>query len=380
MRTVLTLRWGALIAGLSGVRPDTLGLQLASQPVRLYVAPHPEPPDCLEARALEAAASCRAASHHQERLLVSCPQEQRRQFKERTRSTSDEKLVKQGLALLDLLAVRVKFAELGSRNRISYLEAPTPLAPNHDFEPGDLVLIRTTDTKKDEGHQWEGTVVSINSQGLRVELYRKQCNKDSDDSDGDDEDAGFAILGTGLRVRVDKAFSQVAYDRQKQALALLPLAISKYSNKTSKQDKTVARNANDKAHDSMGCPFSTQHQEAVTQGSHTGLSWLRPGARGTSCWWSMQEVASGYTRGTHLRDMLASEDNADIRQWAFKPSSLAFNADEVAAHVRGCNATQHAAITTALSHSLALIHGPPGTGKTTTTAALVSFVKKGLTK
>ncbi|GFH26743.1 hypothetical protein HaLaN_24939, partial [Haematococcus lacustris] len=62
-------------------------------------------------------------------------------------------------------------------------------------------------------------------QGLRVELYRKQCTKDSDDSDGDDEDAGFAILGTGLRVRVDKAFSQVAYDRQKQALALLPLAI-----------------------------------------------------------------------------------------------------------------------------------------------------------
>ncbi|GFH27096.1 regulator of nonsense transcripts 1 (UPF1, RENT1), partial [Haematococcus lacustris] len=130
----------------------------------------------------------------------------------------------------------------------------------------------------------------------------------------------------------------------------------------------------------MGCPFFTQHQEAVTQGSHTGLSWLRPGARGTSCWWSVQEVASGYTKGTHLRDMLASEDNAFIRQLAFKPSSLTFNADEVAAHVRGCNATQHAAITTALSHSLALIHGPPGTGKTHTTAALVSFVKQGLTK
>ncbi|KAJ9523939.1 hypothetical protein QJQ45_022419 [Haematococcus lacustris] len=57
-----------------------------------------------------------------------------------------------------------------------------------------------------------------------------------------------------------------------------------------------------------------------------------------------------------------------------------YGIDKVAAHVHGYNSTQQTSIATALSHRLALIHGPPGTGKTTTTAGLVSFIKKGLTK
>ncbi|GFH20726.1 DNA helicase, partial [Haematococcus lacustris] len=57
-----------------------------------------------------------------------------------------------------------------------------------------------------------------------------------------------------------------------------------------------------------------------------------------------------------------------------------YGIDKVRAHVHGYNSTQQTSIATALSHRLALIHGPPGTGKTTTTAGLVSFIKKGLTK
>ncbi|KAL6758947.1 P-loop containing nucleoside triphosphate hydrolase protein, partial [Haematococcus lacustris] len=249
-------------------------------------------------------------------------QEERRQFVRRIKSTPDIVLVRQGLALLDLSAMRVYIDEAGSGGTIAVLEAQQPFPPNHDFGPGDFVLIRESTRARSKGLRWVGTVVSIGRQGMQVELcdgeggldgFENSDNDDSDEdddidsddsnvgdnSDGDHDDDSFGataeadLLCDGLPVRVDKAFNMVSYMRQRQALEVL---------------------------------------------------------------------ASAYN---NTPDNKSDTDNKE---------------GDVAAHVHGYNSTQQTSIATALSHRLALIHGPPGTGKTITTAGLVSFVKQGLTK
>ncbi|KAL6758944.1 AAA domain-containing protein [Haematococcus lacustris] len=264
---------------------------------------------------------------------------ERAAFEERINNTPDHKLQAQGLVLLGVKAQETFADPTGSGQTLARLDLPASAqSRRHNFMPGDFVLIRSKDQYHAQGGRWEGVILDISGGSMRLELYEQKSDAVSD---ADNEGGGRSLnnwpadeLGSGLHVRVDKGSNRVAFDRQLEALECLKAC----------QD-TLA----------PGPPAAFRLDEEEQYNLTT----------------------------TWVRDVVVAPCHRSTEALATRPSFLCGLGNtlhdsmlqKVACELGSSNATQQAAIGTALSRRLALIQGPPGTGKTTTTAGLVWFAK-----